>query len=277
METNTRRNINAAEPDFKTPTIRNPKAPLGDVLNTWLAYYDRHRSIVDKYWLNVISQEFTCTNTACNAKSYKLEAEPFIVAYPAETRSNSSQMIDSLPAAFDREFAPDEVLETTCESCKHKFKRRRNYLLRAAPLLCVKVLRTIHTAKVPLKNTFPMEFPFDDLDLRRHSYVDKARLLRPFLSGGKQPEGMLGGYEEDPVYDLYAIVIHSGTDSHSGHYWTWVREGSGSLWTRCNDSRIDEAEMDRLTQRDLFECRAKETPVMLFYKRKDIPWASRDD
>lgn len=270
METNTRRNINAVEPDFKTPKIRNRKAPLGDVLNTWLAYYDRHRSIVDKYWQNVISQEFTCTNPKCNAKSYKLEAEPFVVAYPAEMGGNQ---IDSLPAAFDREFAPDEVLETTCETCHHKYKKKRNFLLRAAPLLCVKVLRTIHTSKVPLKNTFPIEFPFDDLDLRKHSY-DKAQ-LRPFL--GKQPAGMLGGYEEDPVYDLYAIVIHSGTDSHSGHYWTWVREGSGSLWTRCNDSRIDEVDMGLAGQRDLFECRAKETPVMLFYKRKDISWAIRDD
>lgn len=271
METNIKRNINAVEPDFKTPKIQNSQAPLGDVLNTWLAYYDRHRSIVDKYWQNVISQEFTCTNPNCNAKSYKLEAEPSVVAYPAD--STRDYQLDSLTAALDREFAPDEVLETTCETCKHKYKKKRNFLLRAAPLLCVKVLRTIHTAKVPLKNTFPMEFPFDGLDLRKHSY-DKEQ-LRPFL--GRQPEGMLGGYEEDPIYDLYAIVIHNGTDSHTGHYWTWVREGSGSLWTRCNDSRTDEVDMDRQIQQELFECKGKETPVMLFYKRKDIPWANRDN
>ena len=281
METNTRRNINAVEPDFKTPKIENTAAPLGDVLNTWMAYYERHQSIVDKYWQNVISQEFTCTNPKCNAKSYKLEAEPFVVAYPADMMSSRNGsgsgggQIDSLPAAFDREFAPDEVLETTCETCQHKHKRRRNYLLRAAPLLCVKVMRTVHTAKVPLKNTFPIEFPFDDLDLRRHAY-DKA-LLRPFLSSQPPPPAMLGGYEEDPVYDLYAIVIHNGPDSHSGHYWTWVREGPGTAWTRCNDAFTHEVTMDRDVQRQLFECRAKETPVMLFYKRKDIAWSNRDD
>ena len=275
METNTRRNINAVEPDFKTPKIQNTAAPLGDVLRTWLAYYDRHQSIVDKYWQNVISQEFTCMNPECNAKSYKLEAEPFIVTYPADTTRNGGGggQIDSLPAAFDREFAPDEVLETTCETCKHKHKRRRNYLLRAAPLLCVKMMRTVHTSRVPLKNTFPVEFPFDDLDLRKHRY--DAAQVRPFL--GAQPPGMLGGYEEDPVYDLYAIVIHNGPDSHSGHYWTWVREGGGATWTRCNDSLTHEVTMDRAIQRELFECRGKETPVMLFYKRKDIPWSSRDD
>ncbi|RYP41332.1 hypothetical protein DL768_010518 [Monosporascus sp. mg162] len=270
METNTKRNTSAKEPDFKTPKIQNAQAPLGDVLNTWLSYYDLHHSIVDKYWQNVISQEFTCTNPECNAKSYKLEAEPFVVAYPADSTKGSQ--LDSLPAAFDREFAPDEVLESTCETCKNKHKRRRNFLLRAAPLLCVKVLRTIHTTRVPLKNTFPMEFPFDGLDLRKHRY-DKEQ-LRPFL--GTQPTDMLGGYEEDPIYDLYAVVIHNGPDSHSGHYWTWVREGSGSLWTKCNDSSTDEVDMDRQIQRELFECKGKETPVMLFYKRKDIPWASRE-
>lgn len=43
--------------------------------------------------------------------------------------------------------------------------------------------------------------------------------------------------EDLEIYDLYGYVVHQGTTSRQGHYFSVVKSLS-SEWVRCNDSKL---------------------------------------
>jgi ubiquitin carboxyl-terminal hydrolase 36/42 len=44
----------------------------------------------------------------------------------------------------------------------------------------------------------------------------------------------------DEVYDLYAVCVHSGYSTNSGHYYSYCKS-SQDKWFECNDSHISSA------------------------------------
>ncbi len=41
------------------------------------------------------------------------------------------------------------------------------------------------------------------------------------------------------VYDLYGVLVHSGHSVHSGHYYCFVRSGTG-MWHICDDTNVSQ-------------------------------------
>jgi ubiquitin carboxyl-terminal hydrolase 36/42 len=39
------------------------------------------------------------------------------------------------------------------------------------------------------------------------------------------------------MYDLYAVLVHSGHSVHSGHYYAYVRAPNG-IWHICDDTHV---------------------------------------
>lgn len=39
------------------------------------------------------------------------------------------------------------------------------------------------------------------------------------------------------LYDLYAVLVHSGHSVHSGHYYSYVRAPNG-IWHICDDTHV---------------------------------------
>lgn len=39
------------------------------------------------------------------------------------------------------------------------------------------------------------------------------------------------------IYELYAVIVHSGISVHGGHYYCYVKTEEGS-WYYCNDEKI---------------------------------------
>lgn len=39
------------------------------------------------------------------------------------------------------------------------------------------------------------------------------------------------------LYDLYAVLVHSGHSVHSGHYYAYVRAPNG-IWHICDDTHV---------------------------------------
>ena len=45
-------------------------------------------------------------------------------------------------------------------------------------------------------------------------------------------------YNKKGIYYLYAVVMHAGKDSESGHYYVIIRENPGDEWHKFNDMRV---------------------------------------
>lgn len=63
-------------------------------------------------------------------------------------------------------------------------------------------------------------------------------------------------------YELYASVVHCGSNLDSGHYYTFARDGDE--WFKFNDCAVI-----RTTHQELFNLKPPETPYILFYRKLD--------
>ena len=46
---------------------------------------------------------------------------------------------------------------------------------------------------------------------------------------------------KDVIYDLFAVIVHEGRSTHSGHYYSYCRgfeEEKENVWYKCNDHSI---------------------------------------
>jgi hypothetical protein len=74
---------------------------------------------------------------------------------------------------------------------------------------------------------------------------------------------------DEIVYDLYAIVIHSGMSAHSGHYYTIAKDPMSQdkpVWKSYNDAMVSDISDDFLAE---ISSKIKyDTPYILFYKER---------
>jgi ubiquitin carboxyl-terminal hydrolase 7 len=64
--------------------------------------------------------------------------------------------------------------------------------------------------------------------------------MRPYLH--------ISSTEQQTKYELYAVLVHSGT-AFGGHYYVYLRPGGGEQWFQFNDSIVEEVD----AQRAIFE------------------------
>ncbi|KAI2500587.1 ubiquitinyl hydrolase [Fragilaria crotonensis] len=82
--------------------------------------------------------------------------------------------------------------------------------------------------------------------------------LKPFLTE------QLSGKVKNMFCRLFAVVVHSGKNSHSGHYVAYVRNISKNEWWKMDDARVS-----RATSQEVLNAEA----YMLFYRVVDHPVA----
>ncbi|GAA5923884.1 uncharacterized protein JCM15063_005490 [Sporobolomyces koalae] len=115
-----------------------------------------------------------------------------------------------------------------CEKCQKLVNAEKQFLIEKAPLVL-----TIH--------------------LKR--FTPTGRKVGGFI---KYPETLnLRGYMTDsnqsPSYKLYAMVLHSGSGPHSGHYTALVQSGAGSKWYDMNDDMVSPVQSSSaLTQKNAY-------------------------
>ena len=82
--------------------------------------------------------------------------------------------------------------------------------------------------------------------------------LKPFLTEE------LSGKVKNMFCRLFAVIVHSGKNSHSGHYVAYVRNISKNEWWKMDDARVS-----RATSQEVLNAEA----YMLFYRVVDHPVA----
>jgi ubiquitin C-terminal hydrolase len=70
----------------------------------------------------------------------------------------------------------------------------------------------------------------------------------------------------DTEYKLYAVVVHSGSSPHHGHYYAYCRDSSSAegRWRKFDDESVEDCD-----EKEPLEHRINRSPYLLFYARDD--------
>ncbi|KAF7806524.1 ubiquitin carboxyl-terminal hydrolase 23 [Senna tora] len=122
-----------------------------------------------------------------------------------------------------------------CQRCKQKVRALKQLTIHKAPYVLAIHLKRFHAFDPGQKIKKKVQFGCS-LD------------LKPFVSGS---------YEGDLKYSLYGVLVHSGHNTHSGHYYCYVRT-SNNMWYTLDDNRVS-----HVSEREVLDQQA----YMLFYVR----------
>lgn len=168
---------------------------------------------------------------------------------------------DSLQKALAH-FTAIEVLDGDnkyhCSKCKTKVRALKQFTIdKAPPILTVQLKRFSSSGGYGGKIDKKVHF---------ESILD----LRPFVNGGE---------DEEIKYSLYAVLVHSGWSTHSGHYYCFVRTGMDT-WHAMDDSQVSQvSERSVLEQKAYILFYVRNTKSMAFDSSEDItlPQVKTDD
>ncbi|XP_059656806.1 ubiquitin carboxyl-terminal hydrolase 20-like [Cornus florida] len=157
--------------------------------------------------------------------------------------------VDSLPSALQSftkvEKIEDPETKFTCENCKEEVSVEKQLMLDEAPSVAAFHLKRFkNDGSYVEKIDKHVEFPLD-LDLLAYT----------------------NGNQNDNVnlkYDLYAILVHIGFSSTSGHYYCFVRS-SPDTWHKLDDSKVTRVREDFVLSQEAY---------ILFYAKQGTPWFS---
>ncbi|XP_027361023.1 ubiquitin carboxyl-terminal hydrolase 20-like [Abrus precatorius] len=154
--------------------------------------------------------------------------------------------VDSLPCALES-FTKVENIDAKfrCESCKEEVSMDKQLMLDQTPAVAAFHLKRFKTdgtrvEKIDKHVDFPLE-----LDLQPYTFSNQNN--------------------DVPLkYDLFAVVVHIGFSSTSGHYFCFVRSAPDT-WHKLDDSKVTKVLGDFVLSQEAY---------ILFYARQGTPWFS---
>ncbi|ESW30296.1 hypothetical protein PHAVU_002G141300 [Phaseolus vulgaris] len=154
--------------------------------------------------------------------------------------------VDSLPSALES-FTKVEKIDANfrCDSCKEEVSMEKQLMLDMTPSVAAFHLKRFKADGILVEKIDKhIEFPLE-LD------------LQPYTISNQNNDVLV-------KYDLYAIVVHTGFSSTSGHYFCFVRSGPDT-WHKLDDLMVTEVSGDSVLSQEAY---------ILFYARQGTPWFS---
>jgi len=236
----------------------------------------RDQSYPFKLFRGTVESNVKCSS--CNAVSSTLDPYEDITL-DVTPQGNNSALAD-VTSALER-FIRAERLDAAykCESCGKLGRATKQSSLHTIPPIL-----TLHLKRFRYGSTNNASSVLDDASSsrRRRGANDSALDSLPHTgkSGAAKIEGHISfgqildirPYLTKTLQDkhrtmlcrLFAIVVHTGKNSHSGHYLAYVRNVAKNEWWRMDDARVS-----RATQQQVMTAEA----YMLFYRVVDHPVA----
>lgn len=153
-----------------------------------------------------------------------------------------SKHIHTLQAALAHFCAP-ELLDGDnrykCPRCNKKVRAQKQLTIRQPP----------HVLTLQLKR-FGFGFGFGGNKITKTIAYPEQLTLDPYLS---QPPTAAH------TYALYGVLVHTGSSTHSGHYYSFVR-APNQLWYRCDDHHVSQVSHATALQQNAY---------LLFYVKNE--------
>ncbi len=129
-----------------------------------------------------------------------------------------------------------------CQKCKLKSEATKRLLIHTLPNILVLQLKRFHF----------LGHGSHGSKLSQHIAFDMQLDMSPFLS--RTP---LGG-EAGGIYDLYGVLVHSGSSAQSGHYYSFVKH-KHNQWMKLDDERCEPVSASQVLDQNAY---------ILFYSRR---------
>ncbi|BFZ64179.1 deubiquitinating enzyme [Saitoella coloradoensis] len=71
------------------------------------------------------------------------------------------------------------------------------------------------------------------------------------------------------LYDLFAVMTHTGASANSGHWMSWVKQENGDEWYKFNDDKVTTVPKSRIEQ--LAGGGEADSAYILLYKARELP------
>lgn len=227
-----------------------------------------------------------CSN--CGAKSSTvdpiedigLEVNPSSSSYRSGTQSRSTSPLNPLSTSLTdlstslKKFITTEHLDNgyKCESCgKVGRATKESKLASVPPILTLHLKRfrygnekmALLQAPTPSRRRGPLAgLGVGDVGssgsakIEGHVKFDQILDLNPYLTDEQR------GQKKRMLCRLFAVIVHTGKNSHSGHYICYVRNIQKNDWWKMDDARVS-----RVSTQEVFAAEA----YMLFYRVVDHP------
>ncbi|KAL0458717.1 UNVERIFIED_CONTAM: Ubiquitin carboxyl-terminal hydrolase 20 [Sesamum latifolium] len=158
---------------------------------------------------------------------------------------DADDLLTALQSFTKVEKIEDPETKFTCEKCKEQVSIEKQLSFDQAPYVATFHLKRFKNdgclvQKIDKHVAFPLE-----LD------------LVPFTGGGEKDDAEL-------KYVLYAVVVHIGLTSTSGHYYCFIRL-SPSKWCKFDDAKVVLVDEDFVLSQEAY---------ILFYAKKGSAWFS---
>ncbi|KOS19930.1 Ubiquitin carboxyl-terminal hydrolase 5 [Escovopsis weberi] len=258
-ETNCRRNRQGTvvQPDTKRQSL------LQAAFTYWKSHLEFNQSIVDRYWRGLEMSTVECLK--CHTRTYNFTPFEWI---PAKVRRDRSMTLEQ---SMREHIAGNMVDDFSCDKCRDKTRAVQYLTLaRMPPLLCVGLTRFAydHSVGEVEKATTLVTWDFNDVD------------FTPFFippAPSDPTSGVLGdrAFAGPFRYECYAVIVHAGSRTDNGHYFSYVRDSSSHdpyAWFCCNDSQVTKVRIgsgDRDDVQDqVFKYGRDCVPYLAFFRRK---------
>ncbi|GFS32580.1 ubiquitin-specific protease 20 [Actinidia rufa] len=157
--------------------------------------------------------------------------------------------VDTLPSALESftqvEKIEDIETQYTCEKCKERVSIEKQLILDQVPSIA-----QFHLKRFKNDGSF-----VEKID--KHVEFPLELNLLPYINDSPNKNVEL-------KHDLYAVVVHTGFSSTSGHYYSFVRSARDT-WYRFDDSKVARVQEDYVLSQEAY---------ILFYAKQGTPWFS---
>ncbi|KAJ1395628.1 Ubiquitin specific protease, conserved site [Sesbania bispinosa] len=192
-------------------------------------------NLVEKVFGGRLISKLQCCNCGRSSDTY----EPLI------DLSLEIENVDTLSSALES-FTKVENIDATfrCDGCKEEVSMEKQLMLDKTPsvsALHFKRFKTdgVYVEKIDKHIDFPLE-----LD------------LQPYTTSNENNVPL--------KYDLYAVVVHTGSSSTSGHYFCFVRSAPDT-WHKLDDTKVTKVSGETVLSQEAY---------ILFYAQQGTPWFS---
>lgn len=177
----------------------------------------------------------------CNCSRSSVTNEPLI------DLSLEIENVDSLSSALESFTMVENIdAKLKCEGCNEEVSVEKQLMLDQTPSIAAFHLKRFKTVgnnsveKIDKHINFPLE-----LDLQPYTILNENN-------------------NASLKYDLYAVVVHNGTSSDSGHYFCFVRTAPDT-WHKLDDSMVTKVSEGTVLSQEAY---------ILFYAQQGTPWFS---
>ncbi|CAJ1967111.1 unnamed protein product [Cylindrotheca closterium] len=235
--------------------------------------------------------ESNVTCAACNAKSSKIDPIEDI-GLDVSQASSSSGVLSDVGSALKR-FARAEPLDTgyKCESCGAVGQATKQSRLASIPPILTLHLKRFRYGAEAQKTVLTGTGPGG----RRSNRSELSQLLGSGTAdfyGGKSGSAKIEGHSKyEQILDLkpylteelqsqhskmfcrlFAVIVHAGKNSHSGHYVAYVRNIVKNQWCKMDDSRVAAVSVQEVMNAEAYMLlyRVVEHPVAIRLRNEQI-------